>query len=319
MLRTTLRRLEVFVTAVEAGGFRACADKLEISQAAVSHQIKQLETELGFLLFVRRRGSVAGVTKRGVGAYRQAKDLLKDADQLAALNNTQSGSGPQQLLVQADPVLDSHLARRIAQYMGSNSGVEVKLRQSCFEDMANSFSTGEAEIAYFYSAGPVSELDSSLAWSEPVCICARGDHPLHDQGPIDLEAACRYPFVAPPKGSHFRRSVDQLFRQRGVAEYPVVFEAGHAHMAREAVINGLAISAVITRYLDEELSRYGVRRIPLRQGDMALQVRRAMRRDLSLDMTVSRLTEFLEAESRRDRLDSREASKTDATPVQPAL
>ncbi len=314
MLRTTLRRLEVFVTAVEAGGFRACADRLEISQAAVSHQIKQLETELGYPLFVRRRGVVAGVTKRGVGAYRQAKDLIKDANQLVAPDPA-VGAVPQRLLVQADPVLDTHLARRIARYMGANAGMDVKLRQSCFEDMAEGFSTGEAEIAYFYSAGPVSELDSSLAWSEPVSICARGDHPLHDQGPVDLGDVCRYPFVAPPKGSHFRRSVDQLFRQRGVADYPIAFEAGHAHMAREAVINGLAISAAITRYLDEELSRYGVRRVALRQGDMALQVRRAVRRDLSLDTSVSRLTEFLESEPPREPFEPKLASPALAQPA----
>src|SRR4051794_16004014 len=53
MSRTTLRRLEVFVGVVEAGGFRACADHLHISPAAVSHQVAQLEAVLGCRLFTR--------------------------------------------------------------------------------------------------------------------------------------------------------------------------------------------------------------------------------------------------------------------------
>src|SRR5690348_6642271 len=53
--RMTLRRLEIFVTIVEAGGFRACSDLLDISPAAVSHQVNQLEHEIGCRLFVRRR------------------------------------------------------------------------------------------------------------------------------------------------------------------------------------------------------------------------------------------------------------------------
>src|SRR5690349_13821694 len=62
MKRMTLRRLEVFVAVVEAGGFRACSDLMDISSAAVSHHINQLEEEIGYRLFVRQRGRVGNLT-----------------------------------------------------------------------------------------------------------------------------------------------------------------------------------------------------------------------------------------------------------------
>lgn len=74
----------------------------------------------------------------------------------------------------------------------------------------------------------------------------------------------------------------------------MALETGHANIAREAVIGGFAISAVITRYLDEELARHGVRRVQTDETELALDVRRAVRRHLVLEGTTSSLTRCLE-------------------------
>jgi DNA-binding transcriptional LysR family regulator len=293
MLRTTLRRLEVFVAAVEAGGFRACSDRLEISQAAVSHHMKQLEDELGYELFVRRRGATAGVTRQGAAAYHQAKELLDEACRLELAAGDVRRT-PLRLNVHADAILDAIVAQRVTEHLTGSTALEVSLRQSYFEEMVEAYNTGRADIVYFYAHGPVAELESSLCWYEPVCICAREDHPLHRLGVVDPSVVTQYPFVAPPKASHFRRSVDRMFRHAGLGGYPIAFEVDHMRMAREAVVKGLAISAVITRYLDEDLSRYGVRKVPVRGLSLALQVRRAMGRELALNDSVARLTEYVD-------------------------
>jgi len=295
MLRATMRRLQVFVVAVESGGFRACSDKLEISQAAVSHHIRHLEDELGYPLFVRRRGAVAGVTQQGSVAYRQAKDIIKDAGRLRTLGGAADvGDDLPRVRVQSDTVLDALLARRITSFLANRRSLSISLSQSVFERMVDSFNRGEADILYFYSCGAVRELHSEFCWAEPLSICARHDHPLMRRGFVDADQLSEYPFVAPPKGAHFRRCVDRVLSDAGLERYPVVMEADNANLAREAVISGLAISAVITRYLDEELSRFGVRAVPLRTGGLSLEVRRAARRELVLDPAIRQLTDHLD-------------------------
>ncbi len=59
MRRTTLRGLEVFVAVIEAGGFRACSDLLDISPAAVIHQVNHLEEEIGYRLSFAAEGECA--------------------------------------------------------------------------------------------------------------------------------------------------------------------------------------------------------------------------------------------------------------------
>jgi DNA-binding transcriptional LysR family regulator len=294
MTRTTLRRLEVFVAVVDAGGFRACSDQLDISPAAVSHQVSQLEEEIGYSLFSRRRGRVCGLTEQGAKAYREAKDFLGHAVTLENELRGRKKTPRRRLSVLADPILDAQLARQVAAFASAHPALDVALSCSHFEEMVDRMGTGDADFAYFYSAGPVQELPSDLVWHEPISICARHDHPIFSKQPLEFQELRGFPFVAPPSGAHFRRSVDRLFRQRGVDSYNVVLETGNANVAREAVVNGFAISAVITCYLHQELARQNVRPVAISGPALTLEVRRAVRPGMVPDRTSSAFTQCLD-------------------------
>lgn len=284
--RMTLRRIEIFVAVVESGGFRACSDLLDISPAAVSHQVSQLEHEIGHRLFVRKRGRMCGLTEHGARAYAEAKDLLSHASRFGDLLGMMGSGVARQVTILADAILEMHLAKHIAAFASEHPQVQVSLRRSYFEEMIDELTSQRADIAYFYSAGPVSVVPSERVWLEPICICAGSDHPIFARGQLALPDLQQFPFVAPPAGAHFRRSVDALFRRQGIERYPIALETGHANIAREAVIGGFAISAVVTRYLNEELLRQGVRQVPILEDRLTLEVRRAVRRDFALDRTT---------------------------------
>lgn len=293
MARMTLRRLEVLVAVVEAGGFRACSDLLDISPAAVSHQVNQLEAEIGCRLFLRQRGRVCGLTEHGARAYAEAKELLGHADRFENLLGATQAHRVRRISIVADAILDTHLAKHIATFVSEHPSIDVSLERSHFEAMIDALGTQQVDIAYFYSAGPVGVLASELAWSEPVSICARHDHPIFALQRVTWRDLPQFPFVAPPDGLHFRRSVDTLLRQQGIEKYNARFKTGHANIARESVIGGFAISPVITRYLTEDLLRHGVQPVTSLEGQLALEVRRAVRKDLRLDRTIQALARRL--------------------------
>jgi DNA-binding transcriptional LysR family regulator len=292
--RTTLRRLEVFVAVVDAGGFRACSDRLDISPAAVSHQVSQLEEEIGCLLFVRRRGRLCGLTEQGTRAYREARDLLGHASTFENGMVDMRAQAVRRLSVFSDAILDAQLAKPIAAFASEHPSMDIALKRSYFEEIVQGLGNGHADMAYFYSAGRVNEIPSEFAWWEPICICARHDHPVFSKPSLKLSDLREYPFVAPPNGTHFRRSVDALLRRNGLEKYSIALETGHANIAREAVIGGFAISAVITRYLNEDLVRHGVRAVEVTECELALEVRRAIRSDLVLDSATAALTRRLD-------------------------
>ena len=76
-----LRRLEYFVTAAEMGSFTKAAEKLFVTQPALSKGIIHLEKELGAPLFVRGSRQVL-LTRAGTVCLKQARELLRQAEVL---------------------------------------------------------------------------------------------------------------------------------------------------------------------------------------------------------------------------------------------
>jgi LysR family transcriptional regulator, pca operon transcriptional activator len=259
----------------------------------VSHQVTQLEEEIGYRLFLRRRGRVCSLTQQGAKAYAEAKGLLGHADSFESLLGGMKEKNTRRLAVFADAILDTHLAKGIATFAAEHPSIDVVLQRSHFEEMVDALANGKADIAYFYSAGPAKGIASELAWKEPLSICAKWDHPIFSKQSLSWRDLRAFPFVAPPVGSHFRRSVDSLLRRHELKDYNVALESGNANIAREAVIRGSAISPVITRYLSEDLTRSGVRAVPEFEGELALDVRRAFRGDLAVDRTALALASCL--------------------------
>jgi DNA-binding transcriptional LysR family regulator len=79
----TLRHLRTFVVLAEELHFRRAAERLNFSQSALSHQVRQLEDALGARLLDRDRRRVA-LTAAGEVLLREAHRLLASADQLVA-------------------------------------------------------------------------------------------------------------------------------------------------------------------------------------------------------------------------------------------
>ena len=78
-----LRQMKTFVTIVDENSFTEAAEKLYISQSAVSQQITSLENELGIKL-IKRENRRFHLTEAGEFFYKKSKKLLRDAEKIVA-------------------------------------------------------------------------------------------------------------------------------------------------------------------------------------------------------------------------------------------
>ena len=76
-----LRHLRAFVSIADAGGFARGANRMNLSQPALSRQIHALEAELGVPLF-DRIGRRVQLTSEGEDLLRRSRHLLTEADSL---------------------------------------------------------------------------------------------------------------------------------------------------------------------------------------------------------------------------------------------
>src|SRR5690606_22616132 len=83
----TLTQLRYFAAIVDAGlNITLAARKVHATQSGLSKQIKQLEEELGFLLFTRRARSLTALTPAAERVLEHARPLLAHAANIRALS-----------------------------------------------------------------------------------------------------------------------------------------------------------------------------------------------------------------------------------------
>ncbi|MEH7087196.1 LysR family transcriptional regulator, partial [Neobacillus drentensis] len=78
-----IRHLQYFIEVALTGSFTKAAEMLRVSQPTISKVVKDMEEELGMLLF-NRTGKKAELTNEGQMIFHQAKDIVNSFDNLSS-------------------------------------------------------------------------------------------------------------------------------------------------------------------------------------------------------------------------------------------
>ena len=125
--RAELKRLAVFVAVAESGGFTAAAERLGTTKAMVSAQVRQLEAELGAMLFTRTTRKVV-LTEAGQQLHGECAPLLHELE--AALDRVGSGAGELRgtlRLTAAHDHLAAALSPRLARFAALHPALHLDL------------------------------------------------------------------------------------------------------------------------------------------------------------------------------------------------
>ncbi len=137
-------KLRIFHTAAESGSFTHAADRLNMSQSAVSRQVSALEDDLGLKLFIRHaRGLV--LTEVGEQLFRTAHRMHWELQQVeSAMSESQEiPTGP--LLVTTTVGIGSTwLASRISEFVKLYPTIQVEIR---LNDAELDLAMREADVA----------------------------------------------------------------------------------------------------------------------------------------------------------------------------
>ncbi|SCF61763.1 regulatory helix-turn-helix protein, lysR family [Streptomyces sp. Ncost-T10-10d] len=127
-----LRTLRYFVTVAEELHFGRAAARLHMSQPPLSRAIKQLETEIGALLFAR---SPAGVMLTPVGAVLldEARALFDQADRVRIRVTAAAGAATVTIGIVGDGT-DPGITRLAAVFRRSHPGVDIRIRDADLTD-----------------------------------------------------------------------------------------------------------------------------------------------------------------------------------------
>lgn len=235
--RFTLRQLEYFLAAAEAGSVTEAAQNIPVAQSSVSAAIAQLEAALGVQLLIRHHAQGISPTAEGRQFIERARLLLRNADELerfaSELTAELSGTLHLGCLVTLAPLMMPRLGKG---FLERHPAVALEMVEAGQQELVNQVRSGGLSVALTYDLDLADDLSFTALASLPPYACFAADHPLASADAVTMAQLAAEPFVLLDL-AHSREYFRALFSAAGV-EPRVAHRSVHPDVIRTMVANG---------------------------------------------------------------------------------
>jgi LysR family transcriptional activator of nhaA len=210
-----LHHLRLFRAVAVDGTLTGAARRLNLSQSALSSQIRTLEASLGHDLF-ERRGRGLALTEAGRIALDHAEAIFRTADDLAATLR-ETGHARRALRVGALATLSRNFQMQFLRPLIGRADVEVVLRSGSQEELLRGLDALALDVV-LTNLSPAR--DAASPWvvhrldEQPVSLVGTADRLGHPTRPL-AELLSTEPLVLPAPGTALREDVDALITRLG--------------------------------------------------------------------------------------------------------
>ena len=253
---------KIFYYAATALNFSKAAEKLHVTQSAVSQAIKSLEGQLGVNLFYRQ-GRTIKLTYEGEMLYEhveKAFNFIRSAENtLSSIKSLDEGTI---FIGASDTISRYHLMPYIKVFHAQYPNVKISINNRPSPRSVELLKSGQIDIAVI-NINPLTTYDNlnvkPFAQSENIFI----GHPeisLQLNTEISLRELNRYPIICLEENSTTRIILDRFYKLQGLTLTPS-FEFGSIEVILEAVKANMGIGFVNMTVAEEDIQNNRLRQI----------------------------------------------------------
>lgn len=211
-----LRQLKYFVKSAEYLNFSVAAKHLYITQSTLSQQIKQLEFELGFELFLRNSRHIS-LTEAGEEFLPFARKTILDAEdgvqRLHDLQHVKTGT----LRVGVTYSLSTVLTEGLISFMKEFPGIKLEIFYKTVDELLGLLR--EHKVDFILSYKPLfdaPDVDSMPLFENMLALVVEKDFQIEHKDRIILNDLAKMPLILPSKGLQARMMLDRLLDGKNI-------------------------------------------------------------------------------------------------------
>ena len=236
-----LYQLRAFLAVADEGHLTRAAERLHVSQPAVSSQIKALEDAFDARLFERTSSGMV-LTVPGRELLQHARRTVAAADELMRAARALKGeiAGRLRIGTLADPAL-IRLGDILGRSIKRHPLLELELHHEISGAAAEGVREGRLDASFYFGDPPGTDLNAIALKDITYLVCAptswqsRVDH-------ADWRTIAAMPWVLTPAISTHSRLVNALFASEGVNPPEFHVEADHESVIENLVMAGVGLS-----------------------------------------------------------------------------
>jgi LysR family cys regulon transcriptional activator len=279
----------------------SAASALHTSQSGLSKQIRELEDELGVLIFVRRGKRFLGLTEAGEAMVPMLERLMVEAGNISRIAQEFRDTTCGQLTIATTHTQARYvLPEAVMAFRREFPLVQLALQQGSPEQVTGWLLRGEAQIGI--ATESLAQHTELLAvpyyqWHHAAVVPL--DHPLLQQA-LDIERLARWPLITYHLGFTGRRRIEEGFLRHGKRPN-IVMSALDSDVIKTYVSCGLGVGVIAAMAFDP-LRDLGLRKIDAGHLFGVNTTVIAFRRGQFLQGYAYRFAELCSAELRAERL-----------------
>jgi DNA-binding transcriptional LysR family regulator len=266
--------MQVFLTAAETESFSEAGRRLQMSQPAVSMQIKSLEKRLNVELF-QRSGRNIRLTEIGQVLVPMARELVSKSvhieEAVAALKGETIGV----LRISCSTTAGKYvLPKLIGSFIEQYPAVEVVCNVGSRGTALESLLKGDAHLAITSLREPSKDLEYRHFMVDPVVLIAPVDHPWARRKSIEIEELPEGKYIRREVGSGTNETVAEALAayEIGLNDLPTAMILGNSEAIYMAVAEGIGVAFISYSAAADGMKTGHVVEVPIVGLDMAQQL-----------------------------------------------
>lgn len=276
-----LNQLRIFYESARDMNFSRAAERLRITQSAVSLQIKQLETTVKTKLFTRI-GRKAFLTETG-------KVLFEYADKIFSLESEMEHVIQDMKNLKCG-ILHVGTTKTYARYLMPTyvsafhtlyPDVSVHLNEGSSWEMIQSLFSLQNELVVVAGSNYAKTLTSITFRQEEILLVAAPFHELCRKGSITVRELARIPLIMREEGSGTRKVVMDMFLDHNLTPN-ILYEASNLEFIKQLIIKGDGVSFIVLSGVQREINEGLLRSIPITGIKLAMNADILFLKDQSL-------------------------------------
>jgi len=252
----TLRQLDVFSALCATRSFRRAAERLGISQASVSNQVKALEEQLGVTLLLRQKGKKPTLTAEGLAFLDDLDSFNAAAHRLAAYRRL--GKRHQNRLHLririGEGLMDNFIHPRLNGFLGEHPDISLQFDAQPPSGTLRDIVSGQYDFALLHhrSDHPIDPEFRTIALLRGGIYGHRKFAAGHEL-PLRAERVSELPFILPARGSPQEQQVHLSLNHKGIVPRTVIGHTQYFDVMASMLAQGLGVASFAEVILPQDM------------------------------------------------------------------
>lgn len=241
-MHTTLKQLQLLEAVARLGSYTRAAQEANLTQPAVSIQLKGLEERVGLRLF-EQAGRTLTLTEAGEVLVRRCRNIIDELASLETEIDELKGLKRGRLSISTVTTVNYFSPALMRIFCERHPGIAVSMGVANRQDLLRKLTDSAVDMVIMGQPPEDDDLHAEPFLENPLVIVAPLNHPLAEEAEIPLERMADHTFLQREPGSGTRGAMERLFAEHNISVRTSIEVSGSEAM-KQSVQAGLGLALI---------------------------------------------------------------------------